>query len=108
MPASYFIVLFDKPGNHRAGAYNRDIKRLSPLLPNITSAMIYLSRLMAKYREPGFFMRIDKGKRMNPVAYADLNEYGGIVRFKDKDGYHWSPAISLAEFRQKLARRVAH
>ncbi len=107
MPA-YFVVLFDKPGNHRAGAYNRDIKRISPVLPNLTAAMVHLSRLMGKHRESGFFMRIDKGKRMNPVAYADLNENGGIVRFKQKDGYHWSSAISLAEFRKKLAARITH
>ncbi len=105
---AYMITLFDKPHNHRTGAYNRDIKRVSPVLPTVTDAEIHLSRLMGKYRESGLFLRVDKGKIKNPVIYADLNEEGGIVRFKERDGYHWSPAITLAEFRHLLARKVAH
>ena len=70
--------------------------------------MVLLARIMTKYRTPGLFARVDRNKLMNPVIYADLNEHGGIVRFKEKDGYHWSSAISLSEFRQRLAHRIAH
>jgi len=100
----YFITSFQKPLHHKAGDYNRDIKRVSPLFPNRYYAEKYLYGLMSKNRHSGMFLRIDWNIRHNPVVYADLDEMGGLVRFRSRDGYHWTSAITLQEFRQRLIR----
>ncbi len=104
----YQIVQFEKPNNHKKGGYNKDVKLVSPVFPNIFQAEKYLYDLMNKYRQDGKFLRIDRGVRYNPVVYADLNSDGGLVRFKHRDGIHWTSAITLPEFRQKLTRMAKY
>jgi hypothetical protein len=100
----YFIIQFDKPHHHKKGDYNRDIRRIGGLFPNKLEAERQLCKIMNQNRTTGKFLRIDRNVRQNPIAYADLNEFGGLVRFKSRDGFHWSSAITLQEFRQRLAR----
>ncbi len=95
---------FRKPLNHKKGDYNEDIRRVSPLFPNLIQAESYLHNLMNRNRQPGKFLRIDKNVVKNPIVYADLNEDGGLVRFKKPDGFHWTRAITLQEFGNKLMR----
>ncbi len=104
----YLIILFEKLGNHRKGATNIDIKRLARPFPNLLEAEQRLYEYMSKHRTPGVFLRIDKNVRHNPIAFADLNIDGGIIRFKSRDNIHWSKSISLSKFYQRILRELAH
>jgi hypothetical protein len=102
--AAYWITQFKKVNHHKIGAYNVDLKRVGDIYPNILAAEKALAKIMDTYRHKAF-VRIDHNVASNPVAYADLDESGGIVRFLSRDKFHWTSAITLGEFKARLARR---
>lgn len=100
----YQIMQFRKPKKHRAGYSNRDIRRIGKPYPNITEALNALARIMDKNRFQTY-LRLDKDVRYNAVAYADLDESGGVIRFRQRDNFHFGHQITLNEFKARLARR---
>lgn len=100
----YFITQFKKVNHHKIGAYNVDLRRIGEFYPNILEAEKALAKLMSSHRFKTF-VRIDRNVSPNPVVYADLDESGGIVRFLSRDKFHWTRAITLDEFKARLARR---
>ncbi len=100
----YYIVQFAKSAKHRTGTFNRTIKQIGPLYPNRYQAEAALFKIMDTNRVSDIFLRIDWNVSPNPIAYADLDGSGGVVRFRRRDNYHFSPQITLAEFGQRLAR----
>ncbi len=101
----YFITQFRKPKIHRAGHVNRDLKHIGPAYPNFEEAKKVLCELMDKNRVPDVYLRIDHNVSHNAVAYADLDKNGGVIRFRQRDKFHFSDQITLAEFKERLAKK---
>jgi len=100
----YFIIQFKKPKKHRAGQVNVDTGQIGEAYPNLHEAEKALYNIMDINRFPAF-VRIDRNVLRNSVAYADLDASGGVVRFRKRDQYHFTSAIPLIQFGQRLMRR---
>jgi hypothetical protein len=99
--AIYFISQFKKIHHHQKGAYNVDIKRFREIYHNLPAAYRGLARIMDSYRRETY-LRLDRNVLDNPIAFADLDTSGGIVRFLKRDREHWTTAITLDEFIKRL------
>ena len=100
----YFIMQFKKPSKHRAGQVNVDTGQIGGLYPNLHEAEKALYNLMDINRYVAF-LRIDRNVLRNSVVYADLDVNGGVVRFRQRDQYHFSSSIPLIQFGRRLVRR---
>ena len=101
----YFITQFVKPKKHRAGQVNKDKRIFSGRYRSRPEALKALCDYMDKHRINDMSLRLDRNVRPNPIAYADLDENGGVVRFKLPDGFHFSSQITLDEFKRRLLGR---
>ena len=100
----YYIVQFVRPRKHRPGQTNRDVTRIGPLHPSQHKAEMALAALMDRNRVDGQFVRIDWNVSPNAVAYGDLRSDGGVVRLRQRDGVHYASAMTLARFKERLAK----
>ncbi len=101
----YFIIQFAKPKKHRAGQVNRDMRQIGDTYHNALDAQVALANYMDKHRAKAF-LRIDRNARNNSIVYGDLNENGGVVRFRLRDNFHFSNSIPLSEFTKRLHKQL--
>jgi len=103
--AAYFITQFRRPRKHRVGQVSKDLKQIGGIYPNQHEAEKALYEIMDRNRVNHIYLRLDRNVSHNPVAYADLDINGGIVRFRKGDGFHFTSAITLTEFKERLAKQ---
>ena len=102
----YTVTAFHKVNNHKKGAYNRDIKVIAQAT-NRLAAEKALFNFMHITRKEGIFARIDWNIKANTIVFGDCSDNGGVVRFRQRDGLHWSHSYTLQEFKSRILR-LAH